>query len=575
MGHPAGDIHQHTDQSGGAGSIGPARQGMSKAVKAAGLGLVIFVTVWVVTLWQWYRSQKPVNSEEVATQLVLLPVGLTVVACLAWWGTSRLRQWSLKPVDVAAVPVPSPPVPAGEAPASPQAGRLPATLGVASILAEALALPSGDDPELAWSALRSGQVRPSLDPHLQDADGLPVFTARQPELSTQDGLDAHAELTDTALPESLLRAMALIEAPLHRLLSALPGDDEAAKADNGADTATPAMSQGAPGPAFLSGVGQAGAREDALRRREQAPMLDIQVWLPEGWPDAHRTLFIDWLRLQAGAALDWARAVGSGEPRWSFEALDAPEAGWDRLLSRLNEWHADARPRLLMVLATHSLIDEAGVMALQARGELFTAQHQGGRVPGEAAAGLLLANAPMAARCAGEHPWLGMPGAARRQRSADRAGRPGSEAFMAVAQQVLGPWLQGHEAASPPPAWWCLSDADHRPGRASELFEAFQSLQPDGDAMQAVVRLGDAWGDLGMARALVPVALAASVVRQGLQPGDGAAPDPASAEPQALPAPALVGLLQCSHRRWAIPVWPAALAGLTPSPPSSPGPLMA
>lgn len=133
---------------------------------------------------------------------------------------------------------------------------------------------------------------------------------------------------------------------------------------------------------------------------------------------------------------------------------------------------------------------------------------------------------------------------------------------MAAAQQVLAPWLGGHDARSPQAAWWCLSDADHRPGRASELFEAFQSLQPDGDAMQAVVRLGDAWGDLGMARALVPVALAASVVRQGLQPGDDAVPDAASAAPMAA-APALVGLLQCSHRRWAIPVWPAALASLS------------
>lgn len=84
-----GDTHHQTDQSGSAGSIWPVRQGMSKAVKAAGLGLVIFVTVWVVTLWQWYRSQQPLNSEEVATQLILLPVGLTLAALLAWWSTLR------------------------------------------------------------------------------------------------------------------------------------------------------------------------------------------------------------------------------------------------------------------------------------------------------------------------------------------------------------------------------------------------------------------------------------------------------------------------------------------------------
>lgn len=133
-------------------------------------------------------------------------------------------------------------------------------------------------------------------------------------------------------------------------------------------------------------------------------------------------------------------------------------------------------------------------------------------------------------------------------------------------QQVLAPWMQWPESQGGLGGWWCVSDADHRPGRTSELFEAFQTLQPDGDAMQVVQRLGDAWGDLGIARALVPVALAASVVRQGLQP-EGASAEAAT--------PALVGLLQGSHRRWAIPVWPAsvgrlALAGLNPPGASAP-----
>lgn len=530
---------------------------MSKAVKAAGLGLVIFVTVWVVTLWQWYRSQTPVSSEEVATQLVLLPVALTVVALLAWWSAGRLRRWSARPVEATATSISSSavsaPQDAGASVVVNAMGPRRATLGQASILAEALVLPGADDPELAWSAMQSAQVRPGLDPQLQDADGLPVFTSRVPDLSTQDWLDAHAEVTDPSLPESLLRAMALIEAPLHKLLSALPHED--AVGSPATTLVAPAMGGDAPGPAFLSGVGQAGAREVAARRRELAPSLDILVWVPTDWPEAHRTVYLDWLRLQAGAALDWARDAGSGEPRWSLEALDKPEIGWAQLLPRLTEMHADPRPRLLMVMAAHSLVDEAAVMALQARGELFTTQHQGGRVPGEAAAGLLLANAVMSARCGDAHPWLGQPTLARRQRSADRAGRPGADELIAAIRQVLTPWEGLPDSSAEQRTWWWLSDADHRPGRASELFEAFQALQPDGDAMQSVRRIGDAWGELGVAGALVPVALAASVVRQGLQPGDDAASSP-------LPAPALVGLLQGSHRRCVIPVWPAGVGSL-------------
>lgn len=122
-------------------------------------------------------------------------------------------------------------------------------------------------------------------------------------------------------------------------------------------------------------------------------------------------------------------------------------------------------------------------------------------------------------------------------------------------QQALEPWTRWPHSQAVPEGWWCVSDADHRPSRSSELYEAFQALQPGADAMASVLRLGDTWGDLGVARALVPVALASSAVRQGLQPGDAAA---------SAPVPALVGLVQGSLCRWAIPVWPAVAGQVDP-----------
>lgn len=536
---------------------------MSKAVKAAGLGLVIFITVWVVTLWQWYRSQQPVSGEEVATQLVLLPVGLSVVAVLAWWCAGRLRDWSTRPVDVAPAPAGGAERAVGEPPGGESASEaLP--LGLVSILAESIALPHADESEQAWSTLRSGQLRPGLDPVLQDGDGLPVFSSRAPGLSTEDWLDAHAEVTEPTLSHGLLRAMALIEGPLHRLLSALPALDGVVEPDRGGVHASgpgaPASASSAsavvPGPACLSGVGQAGAGDRAARRLDHATALDVLVWVPAEWPQGHRAMYMDWLRQHAGVALDWTRASGMREPRWLEAPLEAPEDGWVHLQSLLREIHRDERPRLLLVLAAHSLVDEACVAGLQARGELFTAQHQGGRVPGEGAAGLLLANASMTRLCSlVQHPWLGAPVQARRQRSADRAGRPGADELTFAMQQALEPWVRWPRSQAVAGGWWCVSDADHRPSRSSELFEAFQSLQPGADAMASVLRLGDAWGDLGIARALVPVALASSAVRQGLQPDDAVAPDP---------VPALVGLLQGSLRRWAIPVWPSAVGQAAP-----------
>jgi len=58
-----------------------------------------------------------------------------------------------------------------------------------------------------------------------------------------------------------------------------------------------------------------------------------------------------------------------------------------------------------------------------------------------------------------------------------------------------------------------VSDADHRPSRTSELFEALQAVAPDIDPSQQVTRVGEACGDLGVARALVPTVLACAALR--------------------------------------------------------------
>jgi hypothetical protein len=526
---------------------------MSKAVKAAGLGLVVFVTVWAVTLWRWHRSQAPVGSEEAVEQLLLLPAGIALLACLVWVAATRLRAWTTRPV--ASQVVSPPPVPAK--PGEPAvAASAQASASVLSILAEAVSLPHAEAPDAAWSMLSSSALRPGLDPLLRDADGWPVFASRMSELDTQDWLAAHADLVDAELPEGVLRALALLEGPWHELLASLPSIGRGLAGDpaqgahhiEGADRI-----QCAGGPNFLAGVGRPGAAAQEARHRERAAALDIHVCLPAGWSERHRDKALAWLRQQAGPALDWTRSTGAGEPGWSVQFLNAPEEAWDAWSRTLLHVAAEPRPRASLLVAAHSLIDEVAVAAMQARGELFTGAHQGGRVPGEGAAGLLLANRALLESLPPEamaaSPWLGAPVAAHRQRSADRAGRPGADELAHAIRQAL---LSAASEPETTQAWWCVGDADHRPGRVGELFEAFQTLQPDGDASLGVHRVGDAWGELGVVRALAPLALAASALRHGQAPL------------QARQAAVVVTLSQCAHRRWAIPVWPASRPAQSP-----------
>lgn len=531
---------------------------MSKAVKATGLGLVIFATVWVVTLWQWYSTQRSVTGQQVAMQLVVLPAALTAIALVAWWGATRLRSFATRPIEPP--PAPSAPAQAGAANAA-DAPRGPSG-ALATVVSEAVALSAGHDVTTAWNGLRTGQVRPSLDSAVQDTEGLPVFTARLSDLDTADWLDAHAELSDgelPALPEAVVRSLALLEGPLHELLGALQGLQPPAEQRVAGPAAAASVSA-----AHLSGVGVTLSESDRSRAEQRVPALSVSLCLPSNWSEPDRQRALGWVRQRCGAMVDWMQAWGAREPHWQLESPATPEVLWEGLTQGLRRAHADPRPHLHLVLAADSLVDEDSVLRLLGRGELFTHQHQGGRVPGEAAVGLLLANPAWQAQSPlPDAPGLGWPVKARREQSADRIGRVGSEVVGALFRQALDSAAPNSaesnsaepNSAEPPDTWWVVSDADHRASRCAELFEAVQAVQPGVDPLSSVIRAGDACGDMGLARALVPVALASSAVRQGLSPDEG----------NARPTPALVGLLQCSHSRVVIPVWPPTAVPVFPS----------
>uniref|UniRef100_UPI001BB4630B hypothetical protein n=1 Tax=Acinetobacter baumannii TaxID=470 RepID=UPI001BB4630B len=107
---------------------------------------------------------------------------------------------------------------------------------------------------------------------------------------------------------------------------------------------------------------------------------------------SEREAAVEWLRSQCGVLLDWAEAHQAKGLRWQTEAVDRPEGLWEEVDRQIVQWSRDPRPELLLILAVDSAVNEHSVGRMQAVGELFTSSHQTGKVPGEAAAGLLLAN---------------------------------------------------------------------------------------------------------------------------------------------------------------------------------------
>jgi hypothetical protein len=501
---------------------------MAKFLKAGAqvgaLWLAISLVVWLITIWRWQSTGYAATTGDIVGQLFVLPLLLSFVFVLALWGIDRLRVQAaapLTPSPAKAAQLVTSGVPATQA----DAGSDDARALSAWVLAEAMTLAAGSDATSAWNSLQARAMRPTLDRELQDVDGMPVFTARVPELDLADWLDAHAELTvsqQPALPEPVLRGLALLEGPLHQMLSAIaglvadPADDIEASGALGASDAERA--QRVPEPsmkAHLSGVAVPVPQAASLAQAASAPQLTVRVLLPAHWAKPDRDATVDWLRSQCGSLLDWADAVRAHGVRWLTEPLAQPESLWDELDQCMVGWSRQVRPELWLVLAVDSAINADTVGRMQAVGELFTATHQTGKVPGEGAVALLLASAqwPGLGRLEAAPIQVWRPVRTRRDKSADAAGRVGTQAL----RQAIGHAVSQCRATKD--SLLVVADADHRASRTAELFESLQDVVPGLDPMLAVTRVGEACGELGMARALAPSALACTALRAAGEPG--------------------------------------------------------
>ncbi len=516
--------------------------------------LGVFALFWLFSVWQWQTQATDVQARDLWLHLLLAPVLVCLAGAVAWLLLRRVRDGggagggsSGASGPGAAGGVAS----EGVATPGPARGSGPAAAGLPppplALCGHALSLPGTlahlGALEVA-QALARGQCRPALDPELTDLDGLPVFTARVEPLACDPVADTPDEspALDPAPGGSEFSGPAHAPWPPHgrvartqALLAGLSGSiwsqvDEALQpwrwlspdADGGASEAVPAA---ADAPTWLAGVARPAARPQGPHGR-----LFVRVLVPESWPDA-------WQQAAVAAALsdapEWLSGP-AGVARITLDAAPWPVTDADGLWRHLSDWrtlHARRpRPESLWVVAADSLLDPDHIDQLQAQGELFTPHHQLGRVPGEGAAAVWLgtpewqrALADLSADVGAEiDPGATSDGGSDRGGASDPAGGPAPRALHTVLQarrersadlhgRVHIGTLLGLLAEAPSPAERLLTDADHRASRTAEVFEAVTEWAPALDPMQQVLRLGDACGDLGLARGLACLALAAGL----------------------------------------------------------------
>jgi hypothetical protein len=240
-------------------------------------------------------------------------------------------------------------------------------------------------------------------------------------------------------------------------------------------------------------------RSDAPMPRA-IPRLAVRCGVPAHWPQGQRSLVEQWL-LQT---LKQRRAELAGVASVTVQPLESGEELLAAGEQQLVMWRREKLDGLLLLLCADSTLDEQQLERWADAQQLLSGARTEGRVPGEGAAGVMLATGAWAGDLV-DKPQLQRLALMRRDKPADAAGRISSD----VAERALSDCLKAAQLSNDQLAA-VVSDADLRPRTVRELHGA---LLPAAEHLQAgedVLNLGAACGDLGVARSLCLLSLAAA-----------------------------------------------------------------
>ncbi len=433
---------------------------MAAWLKNLMIAVLAFGASWIGAVWYWRANNRMPATDDLVLYLLVLPLALLAVF---WLGRMIYR----------AVSAPAAGAAAGDAAAQAEAPAQPARGPSLSLVAAAVRAPHGMSPAELSATLADDNPRPALDPELIDAYGYPIMSARIGDLDA-DAL--RAEMSDW------LEANAL--APHF--------NDEQWRALSAGSEVVNELSGHLAGHTLL----EAHAGHIAQREPSPLPMLQLHpVWPPE-WKPEQRQATVLWFRhlaIQAG----WPEDRITLAPERG--AADT-EAG--TVLARLL---SNEPPALALVVACGSHIGTDSVERMDNATALFGSNHPQGRIPGEGAAGLLLADAVQARLLAfgAELPQLLAMSSGQLAHSADASKRSSADLLQELSTKALHG--AGREASS---IALIAADTDHRTSRVMELMGVVSASTPQLDPGVDVLSVGASCGSCGGVTWLTALALA-------------------------------------------------------------------
>lgn len=427
---------------------------MGAWLKGALLALAAFGLCWGGAIGYWRATNRLPSTSDLLTWMLALPLALLALLLLG--------RKLLAARQAAAAAAPAPAV-AASAPQAPAPGP------ALALLASSVHTPHGRSPEELSAAIADGSARAALDPELLDDAGYPVLSARAPDAD------------DPALRDEFAQYLHAHALPDPQLL----------------DEQWRALGMGSSVVAELAHQAAAHPHAQAAEGAPAAPPLRLVLLPGRAWTEPQRSAAASWLAHLAAAG-GWPQeriAVSLGAP-----AADG-SADVSAVLATLFD-AAGSGAVLAIVLAFDSAIGDASVERMAAEGKLFAATRPQGSIPGEGAAGLLLAD-PATARLMEQGAPLMHATSAVRDASADTARRADAATVRQLASHAML-----HGAIDSAAVAMVLADADHRTSRVTELMALATDSFPHLDTGADVRATGTACGACGAVPLLAALALA-------------------------------------------------------------------
>ena len=452
------------------------RPWLSRALVVCG----VFIIVWFAMIVYWQSSNRMPTSSDLAINLFAFPLGLLAALWLIIKGATL---FTAKP---AASITPST---AQDKEALAQAQTAEQERGLTlTILSSAVWAVHGASADELTTALSSNKATLDLDDELKDAKDLPILSGRIKEVDEGAQHDALEKwLAARRLPEATPPAITtpVITWNSEQLRALALGSEVVTELAKHAITHPLLEEYQAAAPSKRSTV--------AL------PALQLLAVLPPQWEAENCKLASQW----------FAHLIE--QQGWPDEKIDLKSAPPLKSMSPLHKIdqlsvtsHRQALPFFGIVFACESHIGEHTVQAWENAGILFPGKDGRGKIPGEGAAGLLLADAQQTRIMKPESATnIHRLAHGQRDKSADDSGRIGAELLSALSKDAL---LAA--STSPEKITLVTADTDQRASRVTELMAMCHSTFPDLEMSKQCLKVSAACGTAGAVSSLTALTLA-------------------------------------------------------------------